>query len=999
MFAARKHTALAAVSIASIVILSAAGGALGGRAHWGQHDRLAPTSAVNLRVTAATTSTVSIAWDAASDNVAVAGYLVYAAGRRAVVQGTTYVVTRLSCGESYPLSVIAFDSQNNRSGALNGTVTTQACPDLRAPSAPAGFRQSATTQSAVILSWRPSADDVGVTHYDVYQHLVPIGSPTQPTITLTGLSCGKVYEYTVDAVDAAGNHSYQRSVWVNTASCVDSAPPTIPSALSVASRTQTSIALDWSPSTDNVGVTGYQVSVNGAATKTVTTPNANITKLKCGVSYRVSVDAFDAAGNQSKDVTTDVATSSCPSSPSPSPSPPTDTTPPSKPGALSVVAATTTSLKLAWSDASDNTAVVGYDIYVDGTLSSTGAHSPSTLTALTCGRTYSLAVDAYDAAGNRSEKATLDAPTSPCATPSPPSPPPPGDTTAPSQPGNLAVSSTTASSVSLSWSASADDVAVAGYTVYVDGTQAGGTGGTGYSVNGLTCGTAHTFAVDAYDGAGNRSSKSQVIASTSACPDTQAPTAPSNVTIMSRTSTSVALSWAAAADNVGVTGYTLYRAGTRMATTTDPSGIFSGLSCDTSYTLSIDAYDGAGNHSAKANVGVTTTACADTSPPSRPTNLSTSQVTQTGLTLAWTASTDDTGVAGYDLYRNGAKVGSGTGTSSTQTDLACGTSYALAVDAYDAAGNTSPQATTNASTAACPTTPAPPSPPPPSPPPSNPSQGCAVDLATMTAPGCTLLRDDTAANSDPSAGLWGKVDAVDSSRYSYSTTGGDSAPMANGASQGNSAYREMTVKTGDEKLWDNNARAELGRNDSRSGENSGSQTSGTFALFHEGEHKIIFWSMRFPSNFDFQQSNWQVIMQGKQAEPYVGNGPTDGAPAFTVQAYGGKLHLDNFWNDRWTTSAPPHNVWIRFALDVVFSKDPAKGRIQAFVDLNGDGDFLDSGESSGVINAETLAYASSAGDGYNTGDPIPGHLRLGVYHNPAIPGCSVDIDNVQVVGG
>ena len=126
--------------------------------------------------------------------------------------------------------------------------------------------------------------------------------------------------------------------------------------------------------------------------------------------------------------------------------------------------------------------------------------------------------------------------------------------------------------------------------------------------------------------------------------------------------------------------------GRHVSTTT---GIFSGLTCNTNYTLAVDALDAAANRSQKTTVLVSTTACADTTPPSSPTGLAASNVTQTSLTLTWNASTDNVGVTGYDVYRNGTKMASVTSRSSSQTGLACGTSYWFGVEALDAAGNRS----------------------------------------------------------------------------------------------------------------------------------------------------------------------------------------------------------------------------------------------------------------------------------------------------------------------
>lgn len=95
----------------------------------------------------------------------------------------------------------------------------------------------------------------------------------------------------------------------------------------------------------------------------------------------------------------------------------------------------------------------------------------------------------------------------------------------------------------------------------------------------------------------------------------------------------------------------------------------------------------------------------DTQPPTAPGSLAASGITAIGATLSWTASTDDVGVTGYDIY-NGTSLLAGnlSGTQITLTSLYCGTSYVLTLRARDAAGNTSPPSNTlNLKTSACPT--------------------------------------------------------------------------------------------------------------------------------------------------------------------------------------------------------------------------------------------------------------------------------------------------------
>ena len=80
---------------------------------------------------------------------------------------------------------------------------------------------------------------------------------------------------------------------------------------------------------------------------------------------------------------------------------------------------------------------------------------------------------------------------------------------------------------------------------------------------------------------------------------------------------------------------------------------------------------------------------ADTTAPSSPANLSASSVTQTSLTLNWSASTDNVAVTGYDVYQGSTMLGSSTGTSSNITGLTAATTYTFSVRAKDAAGNVS----------------------------------------------------------------------------------------------------------------------------------------------------------------------------------------------------------------------------------------------------------------------------------------------------------------------
>ncbi len=262
------------------------------------------------------------------------------------------------------------------------------------------------------------------------------------------------------------------------------------------------------------------------------------------------------------------------------------------------------------------------------------------------------------------------------------------DTSAPTRPAGLAVVNRTVNSVNISWNATTDNVAVTGYKLYRNGTLVNGNiSGTNFNDIGLTPNTSYSYTVSAFDVAGNESSQSVALA-TSTLPDTTAPTVPAGLTAGTRTVNSVSISWSASTDNVAVSGYNVYRNGTKITTTTSTNYNVTGLSANTNYTFAVSAYDAAGNTSANsANLNAST--LADTQAPTTPASLTSTSKTTNSISLKWNASTDNIGVTGYNILRNGVKIATTAGTTYTDTGLSQATSYTYTVSAYDGAGNTS----------------------------------------------------------------------------------------------------------------------------------------------------------------------------------------------------------------------------------------------------------------------------------------------------------------------
>lgn len=187
-----------------------------------------------------------------------------------------------------------------------------------------------------------------------------------------------------------------------------------------------------------------------------------------------------------------------------------------------------------------------------------------------------------------------------------------------------------------------------------------------------------------------------------------------NTVITAGTSTTIT---ASASDNVNVIKYEIFVDGVLKHTHSyNPAYNFLWNSSYTwstagyatgSHTLAAKAYDAAGNVGSTSMVvsvgsGGTT---PDTTAPSVPTGLNAQAAAYNRVNLTWTASTDNIGVTGYQIIRNGVTVAqtSGTGTSYVDSTVVAGTSYSYQVKAKDAAGNIS--GASNTATAITPTAP------------------------------------------------------------------------------------------------------------------------------------------------------------------------------------------------------------------------------------------------------------------------------------------------------
>lgn len=209
----------------------------------------------------------------------------------------------------------------------------------------------------------------------------------------------------------------------------------------------------------------------------------------------------------------------------------------------------------------------------------------------------------------------------------------------------------------------------------------------------------HTITATAFDTNNNSSEDSVTVTVNNV--DTQPPSTPTNLSANAVAYNRVDLSWIASSDNKVVTGYWIVRDGVAIASSTTNSFSDTTVLPSTTYSYQVIAFDAVGNNSAPSNTATTITPQApDTEAPTAPTNLVAGTVSSSQINLSWNASTDNIGVSGYNIYRNGGVNPIATVTTTTFGDagLAASTSYSYTVKAKDSADNISGSSNTASAT-------------------------------------------------------------------------------------------------------------------------------------------------------------------------------------------------------------------------------------------------------------------------------------------------------------
>jgi hypothetical protein len=658
-------------------------------------DTTAPTNPT-LATPTATSSSVSLSWSGATDNVGVTNYLVYRAQNgtgtgasqiASLGNVTTYTDSTVASSTIYTYYVVAKDAAGNLSPnattptGTTKTITTLAAADTTAPSNPGSPTATVVNSALVNLSWTASTDTGGsnLAGYNVYRNGTLITTVIQPATTFGDgtVAASTTYTYTIEAIDGAGNKSAK--VATSPTSVTTPAPPdtTAPTISAVASSliTTTGATITWTTNEAATTQVDYGTTTSYGSSSTlnsslVTSHSVALTGLNPSTTYHFRVKSADAASNLATGTDNTFTTTT-----------PPDTTAPTvaitAPTNGSTISGTTTVTATATDPGTSPSLVKQVDFYVDGSSIpvATDTTSPysfpwNTTSPLLANGTHTIAAKATDNAGNASAVASNSVTVNN------------GDLTAPTAPTSLATSNVTYNSVTLNWSGATDNVLVTHYQVFRYLTsanpntamQVADVTGTTFTDNAANDAantpqpnTGYTYYVVALDAAGNFSPHSPTAtATTLVAPDTTPPTDPGTPTVTAANSFQVNLSWAKSTDAVSLAGYNVYRAvvtngvvgtytklppptGNTSYTVTAPGSTtpvtFSDgtVNPSTTYSYQIEAVDSAGNVSVHRipqnnSAQVTTPALGDTTPPSQPINVR-SFTTQTGPTLTPTANT------------------------------------------------------------------------------------------------------------------------------------------------------------------------------------------------------------------------------------------------------------------------------------------------------------------------------------------------------------------------
>lgn len=552
-------------------------------------------------------------------------------------------------------------------------------PDQTPPSTPGGVTGQSYNPNAASLNWNASTDNVGVAGYYVLRNGATVATTANQYFQDSGLTESTTYSYSIEAFDLAGNISVP-SAPINVTTR-DVTPPTPPANLTASAPSSQRVTLNWSPSTDNLGVQDYIVFWGispGALSQAGRTPNS-ITSytsypLTAGTTYYYGVEAVDTSGNISA-MSTIVAV--------------TTPMPPSAPAGFSATPISAATINMTWTAAgSGGLPVQGYHVLRGSSASSLATIATVSQTtyvdrSLTPATTYYYAIQAVDTGGDTSPLSTIVQATT-IQLPTPPT--------------NIVATAYSAGRIGLTWSAASGGLPIQNYRVWRgstpnDLTQVAIVLQTSYTDYTAIAATTYYYALVAADSGGDVSPMSAAVEVTTP----GLPLPPAGLVALPLSGTKISLTWLPSlSGGPPIQDYRVFRGNTagnlsQIGTVSQTTYRDTTVTPGSTYYYAVEAMDADGDLSPISSAVQAITPHL----PSPPTGLAASPVSTSKIGLTWVAPAGSgLPIQNYRVFKgttsaNLVQVAVVLRTSYTDSSDSPATTYYYAVEAADTGGDVS----------------------------------------------------------------------------------------------------------------------------------------------------------------------------------------------------------------------------------------------------------------------------------------------------------------------
>jgi chitodextrinase len=690
-------------------------------------DTIPPTVPAGLTAVATSSSRIDIQWSASTDYVGVAGYKIYRNGTEVATSGTTsYSDTGLTSNTTYLYKVSAYDAAGNNSAQSSqvSAKTFTVIDGICGTSNGRGFVSppssnlcidgtvSSLTDTGTGWTWTCAGSNGGATDNC---------SATKTTAQVVDGTCGTANggSFTIApstglcSKGSSGIVATSTTGWTWTCAGYNGGATDNCSATKIISPPSLTASLVVDPPIGVAPFSGVSLKATamGHATGLINfTYYCNRSDLGTNITadYSTKLDAqlstsktvycnYQDPGTYTAKVIIerDGLLSEARQTVTVLVSAANDTVAPQVPTNFIVKALSATRVSLSWSPSVDNGEMAGYKVYRNGSLlatTKTTSYVNSYLTALT---TYSYSVAGYDKAGNLSLQTAPISIVTPQYSLSVSVIPLPNYGI-----GSLfnvslmaSVSGTAPGPINYTFYCNRNDTGVNITTPYLE--KVDGRTETKYtSLNKCSYTAAGRYYVKVIVERGGFVAEKKSIVNVK---DNTPPSVPGAATIWKTNSaTKILLTWPVSTDDVKVAGYYIYRNGRLFGKNSDPfflTVVDPTLQPPVDYIFTIVAFDATGNRSSQGPQVSTAAIITDTVVPSVPTGLTTTVLSPAKVKISWTASTDNSRVAGYKIYRDGVKVAAvgAAYLSFSDSRVSPQGAYSYTMESYDYAGNTSAQ--------------------------------------------------------------------------------------------------------------------------------------------------------------------------------------------------------------------------------------------------------------------------------------------------------------------